>query len=114
MKTGWMSATKRQTGHPLDPLTGDQIETAAALARSELGLGPSARFITITALEPSKESLRNSTDSFDRAAEVVVIDPERRRAHELRLSLRDGAVVQHTELIDDQPAMVSEEYILAE
>src|SRR5918911_1002275 len=92
-----MSTTPLQAVHPLDPLGPDEISRAAMVARQELGLDDSARFVTITAVEPSKDALRG-TDTPDRTAEIVVIDPERRRAWEVEVSLHAGVVTSQIEL----------------
>jgi primary-amine oxidase len=102
--------------HPLDPLSPDEIEAAAEVTRAALTLGPPARFITITLKEPTKQELAEyaGAGARDRLAEVVVIDPPNRVAHEVIVSLADGAVRQAVPLGELQPAMVPEEYELCE
>ncbi len=43
--------------HPLEPLTGDEIRLAAAIARRERNLGPAARFVFISLGEPARADL---------------------------------------------------------
>lgn len=101
--------------HPLDPLGPREISAAADAARAELGLGARARFVTITLKEPRKRELRDVTRAdVDRRAEVVVVDPDRRTAYELIVSLSKAAPTRVRELSGLQPAMVPDEYALCE
>ena len=62
------------TVHPLDPLTADEIASAAAIARRSGALSPEAWFETIALHEPPKEALRNGTAR--REAFVCCYDPQ--------------------------------------
>jgi primary-amine oxidase len=102
--------------HPLDPLSPEEIQIAAEIARSELEFGERARFVTITLREPGKDLLlahRRGAD-LDRLAEVVVIEPDRCAAYEVTVSLHDRSVAASQDLLDLQPAIVPEEYELCE
>ena len=47
------------TPHPLDPLSADEIRTAAAILRREQGVGERWRFASIELREPSKATVRD-------------------------------------------------------
>jgi len=111
-----MATETRVHSHPLDPLGPEEIKAAARVARAELRLGARSRFVTITLREPAKDDVaaHEVGDELDRFAEVVVVDPDRRAAYEVTVSLRDGATTSVHELGELQPAMVPEEYELCE
>src|SRR5918992_671620 len=58
------------TGHPLDPLTGDEIRAAAAILRRDHGVTERWRFASIELREPGKRALR---DGGPLAREATVI-----------------------------------------
>ena len=57
-------------GHPLDPLTGDEIKKAASIIRDHFGFGEDLRVETIDVQEPPKQVVRSFVpgDSFARVA----------------------------------------------
>ncbi|WP_194904585.1 primary-amine oxidase [Catenulispora rubra] len=75
--------------HPLEPLSADEIEAAAALLRAERGLGASVQFVYITLMEPTKAVLRDHRDGavVDRQAFVVLRDRDAGTVHEAVVSL---------------------------
>ena len=61
------------TPHPLDPLSADEIRTAAAILRRERGVGERWRFASIELREPPKDVVRafNAGDEIRREAVVI-------------------------------------------
>ena len=62
------------TGHPLDPLTADEISRAAEIAQARGGLSSKAWFETIALHEPSKAALKSADTR--REAFICCYDPE--------------------------------------
>ena len=62
------------TGHPLDPLTKDEILRAVSIAREHGDLSPKAWFETIALHEPSKAALKSGTAK--REAFICCYDPD--------------------------------------
>jgi primary-amine oxidase len=80
----------RSGSHPLDPLTADEIATAAALLQ-RAGLAPaSVRMVTIELAEPEKQAvLARSADALhSRRARVVLYDWATAATTELTVDLR--------------------------
>src|SRR5271166_6756571 len=50
------SATVR---HPLDPLTGSEIEAATSILKRDRGLADSTRFVYVTLREPDKDTVQH-------------------------------------------------------
>ena len=68
--------SSREPGHPLDPLSADEIQRAVAILRKEQGLGDSWRFVTVTLAEPARETVATHVvgEPFERLASAVVLD----------------------------------------
>ena len=90
--------TTTGTGHPLDPLTAEEIRAAVAVLRSERGVTERWRFASIDLKEPSKQALAGVTDagageaSPPREAEVVCWNRDDGAAFKAIVSLEDGSV----------------------
>jgi primary-amine oxidase len=61
------------TPHPLDPLTAEEISTAAAILRREQGVGERWRFASIELREPSKAVVHDFAAGDPIAREAVAI-----------------------------------------
>ena len=47
-----------QVGHPLEPLSAEEVSAASSILKSEKGLGATARFVFITLHEPPKAAVQ--------------------------------------------------------
>jgi primary-amine oxidase len=103
-------------GHPLDPLTGEEIEAASRLLKRARGLGESARFVYISLQEPPKDQVLayRPGDSVDRQAHIVLRDRDRRRVHEAVVSLSREEVLEWREVPGVQAPLTVEEIVAAE
>ena len=112
------SSTERNVGtvsagHPLDPLTGDEIEGAVAILRAERDLGPKVRFEVVTLHEPPKEAVLNFSpgDASQREAFIVLLENTTGNTYESIVSLTDGAVVSWKHIPEVQPSFMIDEMI---
>src|SRR3954470_4098020 len=94
--------------HPLEPLTAEEIKTAAALVKDGDNLGEHGRFSSITLLEPAKDEL-NGGGPVDRQAVALVYDRASGQARSVVVSLSRGAVVSSTPIPGSQPSYLLEE-----
>ena len=103
--------------HPLDPLTADEVGRAWSLVRAQDGLGPRIRVISIALAEPPRGGLREpgaASLPAERAAFVVLIDRDARKAYEAVVSLTQGRVSSWTHVPGVQPAIVLDEFFECE
>jgi len=107
-------------GHPLDPLSADEVRAAAAaVSASEPYQSQSGRcrFITIDLAEPVKQAILDWEQGGPRpprAAEVVLLDRDRGETVEAVVWLDDGTVVLWDVRDDVQPMAVVAELMEAE
>lgn len=96
------AAKSQPPGHPLDPLSADEISRAVQVVRQARGIGDGWRFVTVTLWEPAKEVVRNHKPGavFSRHAFVIVIDRAKGQAYEGLVNLATGTV----SLFDALPA----------
>src|SRR5438270_610291 len=94
--------------HPLEPLSAEEIKTAAALVKEGAQLGEHGRFSSITLLEPPKDALLDGR-SIDREAVALVYDRAAGEARSVIVSLSGGRVVSSTSIPGSQPAYLLEE-----
>jgi primary-amine oxidase len=90
--------------HPLDPLTAEEIRTAAALVRAQPGVTDRWRFASIDLKEPPKQALGARTP-LPREAEVVGWSRDDGTAFKGVVSLTDGRVVAWEPLPGEHPPM---------
>jgi primary-amine oxidase len=90
--------------HPLEPLTAEEIKTAAALVKDGGHLGEHGRFSSITLLEPPKDG-----PPVGREAVALVYDRASGSASGVVVSLMAGNVVSSTAIPGSQPAYLLEE-----
>ena len=80
--------------HPLDPLTGAEIEAAASILKRDRNLAGSARFVYVTLREPAKETVLNHQlgQIPDREAHIVLRERAERKTYEATVSITAGEV----------------------
>jgi primary-amine oxidase len=98
--------------HPLDPLTAEEIRSAAAILRREKGVTERWRFASIELREPSKQAVREyaAGDPMERDAEVVCWNRDDGRAYKARVALTGERVTAWEHVPDGQPSMTVDEF----
>jgi primary-amine oxidase len=100
---------QQATAHPLDPLSPDELERAAALARTRV---ENARFVSIGLEEPPKSDYLAWLDGGPRPARcalAIVVDGER-RIQELVCDVAGGTVVSQDAPRDARSPITPEDY----
>jgi primary-amine oxidase len=100
-------------GHPLDPLTEQEILLACSLLKSEKGLGDSCRFAMVHLQEPDKASVLRYAPGLavERSAFLMVFDAVTGVTHEAVVNLAKGLVVSWAQhLTDGQPPVLVEDF----
>jgi primary-amine oxidase len=102
--------------HPLDPLTGAEIERAWEIVRTQQALGPRVRVIFIMLHEPDKKAVlaHRPGDAVERAAFVVLADGASGKTWEAVVSLSQGRVVSWEHIPGAQAAIVLDEFFECE
>jgi primary-amine oxidase len=104
-------------GHPLEPLSGAEVGTAAEVLRAAKGLAESARFVFVTLHEPPKAAVfawSPGDEPLQREAHVVLYERSERTTYEAVVSLRDRAVVSFRAVEGVQPPIMAEEFLSCE
>lgn len=110
------AAAIQQLGHPLDPLSADEVRAARDIVVSELGLPTTAKFAMIRLQEPDKSAVRSfhPGDAMERSAFVVVLDRVAGTLHDGTVSLTDGRIVDWHERPNLQAALLMDDLEVAE
>jgi primary-amine oxidase len=96
-------------GHPLDPLSRDEIRAAVAVLRRERGLGDRWRFATIELREPPKAALRGDPPP-PREAVALLWNRDDGQAYKAVVSLIDERVAAWEHRPGEQPNMTIDEF----
>lgn len=106
-----LAAAAEEPRHPLDPLTGAEIESAAAIARASGRMAADALFSTVVLEEPSKEAVRRFAPgaAMRREAFVVVYDWRRDRTSEAIVDLSGKSVVSWNDVPGVEPPLIAAE-----
>ncbi len=98
--------------HPLEPLTAGEIRQAAAILRSDRGVGATWRFASIELKEPSKGTLLalEAGEMTCREALVVCWNRVDGQAHRAVVSLTGAEVTSWEHLPGQQPNMTVDEW----
>ena len=102
----------RSGGHPLDPLSGEEMSRAARVALAVREASADLRVVDVSLYEPDKDRVRAWVpgESLDRHAGVVLLDRRLGSTIELVVSLDDDQVASERELRGIQPAITLTEY----
>ena len=87
------------TGHPLEPLTAQEISAAADVLRAERGLAPTARFVFVELHEPPKAAVlawSPGDDPLPREAHIVLYERAEQTTYEAVVSITDRTVLAYT------------------
>jgi primary-amine oxidase len=100
------------SAHPLDPLTAEEIRTAAAVLRREKDVGDRWRFASIELREPAKALAREFApgDAIAREAAVVCWNRDDGNVYKARVTLADERVAAWEHVPDGQPNMTVDEF----
>ncbi|HKP69602.1 MAG TPA: hypothetical protein VJV05_09990, partial [Pyrinomonadaceae bacterium] len=101
-----------QATHPLDPLSGTEIDAAAKVLRDSKAFPATGMFSTIQLNEPPKDEVLRfaSGGSFRREAFSIILDRERNKTLEAVVDLRTNKLVLWKEIPGVQPLVFSGEY----
>tara|TARA_B100000686_G_C16799266_1_gene984727 strand:+ start:2604 stop:4688 length:2085 start_codon:yes stop_codon:yes gene_type:complete len=100
--------------YPLDPLTYDELERAVSILHENENFTASLRFVDITLKEPTKKMMAayQRGDSFEREADVVLLDNENEITIEAVVSLSQNRVLEFADTKEvGQPLIVQDEFI---
>jgi primary-amine oxidase len=105
-------AVGAQPRHPLDPLTAEEITTAARLLRAWPAFPPGSHFSTIVLKEPPKSEVLNFTRGapVGRQAFSVILDRKGNRTFEAAVDLPSQRVLSWREVKGAQPLVLVGEY----
>lgn len=109
--------SSREPGHPLDPLSADEVQRAVAILRKEQGLGDSWRFVTVTVAEPAREAVATHVvgEPFERLASAVVLDTATGEGREAAVDIVRGKVTRFEPLAAGlQPPIMLDEFVECE
>lgn len=108
--------TERRIGHPLDPLSAEEIVEAVRILREHQTLSERCRFIQVALSEPSKEQVLayDGNGSLDRAAFVVLLDNARHESYHGVVSLARQKVVSWERIENAQPPIAIDEFVECE
>jgi primary-amine oxidase len=102
--------------HPLEPLRPEEVAAAAAILKSERGLGEEARFVFIMLHEPPKDAVRawGPGVALPREAFVVLRDRGTRGTYEAIVSLSEERVIAFERKDGVQAQITFEEFMGSE
>ncbi len=102
--------------HPLDPLTGEEVEKTTRILQATGRITPRVRIMAYTLLEPAKEAVLafESGQTILREVAVVMRDHERQLTIEAVVSLNNETVRSWRERGDVQPALTYPEVFAAQ
>ncbi|MDX6535074.1 MAG: primary-amine oxidase [Gaiellales bacterium] len=103
-------------GHPLDPLSPDELQRVVEIARNERSPRERVRFVNCDLLEPEKADLRTWRDGGPRPARealLILLDADAEQASEAVISLDEGRITSWTDLDGLQPAITADEFFEA-
>jgi primary-amine oxidase len=99
-------------GHPLDPLSAEEIRQVVAILRRDKGVGPRWRFGWIELCEPHKQTVREFTsgDKIEREADVVCWSRDDGQTYKARVSISGDRVVSWEHRPGEQGNFTVDEY----
>jgi primary-amine oxidase len=103
--------------HPLEPLTAEEVQSAAQICRTDGKLGPEFRFVTIALHEPAKEQVLayKPGQKVPRQAFAILLNRVTGRGHEAVVDLVHEKVISMVELPDGvQPGITLDEFLECE
>jgi primary-amine oxidase len=94
-----------QRGHPLDPLSADEIASAVAVVRADARAGSEVRFALIDLAEPDKQQVLDALrrGSSRRAARALLYDWETRTTGDVIVDLDSASIRRWDESANSEP-----------
>ncbi len=113
---GTHSAPTQIIGHPLEPLTADEIAQAVKIVRTERQLHERVRFSSVNLREPSKEIVLNYVPGtpIEREAFLIILDNTDGATYEAVVSITQGHVVSWQHIPGVQPSIMNDEFFECE
>lgn len=99
--------------HPMDPLSGKEIQAAVAILQMEGHATAATRYPILSLHEPSKEDLEKWSKGETLRREAFAMLFQNGKTYEARLDLTRGKVKSFKEIPGVQPPILAEEYGLA-
>ena len=108
------TVTHAAPGHPLDPLTADEIRRASAAVRAAHDLGPGMMFETVSLHEPDKSVVKDfrAGAPFPREAFVCAFDRTNGQVWEARVDLVADQVVDWRHVPGVRPRILVDDITL--
>jgi primary-amine oxidase len=103
--------------HPLEPLSGSEVQEAIRLLKSSTLFTETTRIISVTLREPDKSFVYewNGSDSSERQAEAVLFDNAQNKAFTVKLNLSAEVVVEWKAApANSQPTLSMDEQVECE
>src|SRR5262245_12308222 len=102
--------------HPLEPLSGAEVQQAVRLLQAHGKVTPTTRFVLVSLKEPPKEAVYSSggREAIPREAFVVLFDNGTNTAHEATLSLTRSELLSFRSRTGVQPTMTIDEQVECE
>ncbi|MEJ9233035.1 primary-amine oxidase [Peribacillus butanolivorans] len=109
---GTQEQVLQKVGHPLEPLTAEEILKAVAILKEQKNLNDSARFEQVGLYEPAKEVVLNfkEGDPVTREAFIIVLDTKDSKTYEAVVSITKEEVSSWEHIPGVQPSFLLEEY----
>jgi len=98
--------------HPLNPLSGEELELTAQIIRRDAKISDRILFEHIALKEPAKQVVRNFKpgDDIQREAFAVMLDRDTQKTYEAVVLLSSGTLESTEYLPGDQPVCLAEEF----
>jgi primary-amine oxidase len=102
----------KQTSHPLEPLTAEEITKAVAIIRKEKNVSESVRFAQVILHEPEKEVVLNFKEGnpIEREVFIILLEPDTSDTYEAVVSLTKNDVVSWELIPDVRPGFLLDEF----
>jgi primary-amine oxidase len=99
------------TRHPLEPLSGAEVQQAVDLLKANGKVTPTTRFISLSLKEPDKERVHGfkGTNAPPREAFAVLFDNAKNACYETSVSLAENKLLSWKHIPGVQPTMTNDE-----
>jgi primary-amine oxidase len=102
--------------HPLEPLSGAEVQQAVQLLQTHGKVTPTTRFVSVSLKEPPKEAVHGFTgrEAIPREAFAVLFDNGTNACYEAAVSLTENRLLAHRHIPGAQPTMTIDEQVECE
>ncbi|MEO6847676.1 MAG: primary-amine oxidase [Chthoniobacterales bacterium] len=116
LETPVKSSSKNAIHHPLEPLSGSEIQATVDILRKEKDIGKTTRFVSVVLKEPSKKDVKkfSPNSKMRREAFVVLFDNSKNKCYEAVVAITEGSVKSWKHIPGVQPTMTADEQIECE